>query len=143
VEPCRNGFLGPAESSRAKSCRCRLAHIPARDGQAPIPGDNSTACAISDSRTHRGHQRTTASPHLLEWQQILDHDKKGGVGPERFRHILWIHFYRNVVLEGRYRGRFTGRVEAIDHAFGKFLHLSEDSVKKLRLEINRRLGAKH
>jgi hypothetical protein len=43
------------------------------------------------------------------------------------------------VLASRYGERFKGRVEALDRAFGKFVGL-EDSVRKLRFEIQRRLG---
>ena len=87
--------------------------------------------------------KEAAGPHLTEWQNILDHDGERGPGMRRFRHMLWIQFFRNVVLSSRYAERIAGRVQVIDRAFGTLLGgLSEDSVKKLRLEINRRLPVK-
>jgi len=81
-----------------------------------------------------------AQPHLCEWQKILSKDSEDGSGLRQFRAMLQIQFFRNVVLASRYADRFKGRVEALDRAFGRFLKLGEDSVKKLRLKIERRLG---
>jgi hypothetical protein len=77
--------------------------------------------------------------HLREWQMILDRDSDDGSGLRQFRSIFQIQFFRNVVLASRYLDRFKGRVEPLDRAFGRFLELGEDSVKKLRLKIERRL----
>jgi hypothetical protein len=82
-----------------------------------------------------------ASPHLAEWQEILDRSKgRSGPGESQFATILQIQFFRNIVLESRYGERFSGRVQALDRAFSRFVGLEEDSIKKLRLEIQRRLG---
>ncbi len=54
---------------------------------------------------------------------------------------LPLHFYLNVVLRSRYGNRFRGKVEALDEVFAQFLGgQGADSVKKLRLFIQQRLG---
>lgn len=80
-----------------------------------------------------------AEPHLAEWQEILSRESTTSSGIRRFSHMLKIQFFRNVVMALRYLVRFEGQVEALDRAFGLFLGVGEDSVKKLRLEIKRRL----
>ena len=82
----------------------------------------------------------TAQPHLAEWQEILDREGKKGPGLHQFRSMLHIQFFRNIVLASRYLNGFKGRVEAVDRAFGVFLDVSQDSVKKIRLEAEHRLG---
>ncbi len=81
-----------------------------------------------------------AQPHLAEWLEILERSGKKGPGFGQFTDILKIQFYRNIVLMRRYGQRFVGNVEPLDLAFGSFLSLSQDSIKKLRLAIQKRIG---
>jgi hypothetical protein len=80
----------------------------------------------------------TARPHLAEWHEILDREGKNGPGLRQFRTMLHIQFFRDIVLASRYLDRFKGRVEALDRAFGVFFDVSQDSVKKIRLEAEHR-----
>ena len=84
-------------------------------------------------------RRNTVDEHLAEWQLILDHTPKSMPGVKQFCDILKIQFFRNVVLENRYGTRTPGIVRELDSAFGTFLGVGEDSVKKRRLHIASRL----
>ena len=79
-------------------------------------------------------------PHLKEWHEILDQDSKSSPGLRRFSHLLNIQFFRNEVLPLRFGKRIAGNVAALDRAFGLYLGVGEDSVKKLRSESKRRLN---
>jgi hypothetical protein len=83
-----------------------------------------------------------AKSHLLKWLEILDRVSKESLGLQAFRHMLHIRFFRDIVVVSRYGNRFDGNVQALDRAFGHYLGVrSEDSVKKLRAEIRRRLSS--
>lgn len=91
---------------------------------------------IAENRRQKSH------PHLSEWHEILDQDSNGGAGVQRLRYVLQLQLFRNIVLASRYADQFKGRIAALDGAFGRFLgNIGEDSVKKLRVEINRRLNS--
>jgi hypothetical protein len=81
-----------------------------------------------------------AQPRLKEWQEILDRESKSGPGLRQFQTMLHIQFFRNIMLSSRYLSRFDGQVEALDRAFGVFLEVGQDSVKKVRLEIDKRVA---
>jgi hypothetical protein len=81
-------------------------------------------------------QRAQMPEHLTEWLEIVERRHANDLRFDRFRNISLIHFYRNIALASRYSTRFAGHVEAIDRAFGDFLDTGEDSVKKLRLQID-------
>jgi hypothetical protein len=83
-------------------------------------------------------QRETPS-HLAEWGRILGRSgaKKGLV---YFQHVFRLHFYRNLALGTRYGNRFKGYIEPLDHAFGTFLGIRQDRVKRLRCDISHRLS---
>ncbi len=84
-------------------------------------------------------RRDTLSNRLAGWREVLDPNGGDGKGLRRYRQILPLHFYRNVVLQSRYRDRILGHVELLDVAFADFFgDIGEDSVKKLRLGIERR-----
>jgi hypothetical protein len=80
-----------------------------------------------------------ASDRLAGWCDVLDQSGGDCKGLRRYRQMLPLHFYRNIVLESRYRDRIPGCVERLDLAFAQVLDLGEDSVKKLRLAIRQRL----
>jgi hypothetical protein len=91
---------------------------------------------------HSEIRETNSPPHLAEWQQILSQEGKQDVGLARFADILPLHFYRNIALGSRYSARFPGWTEWLDKLFARFLdNRSEDSVKKLRLAVEKRLRA--
>jgi len=83
-------------------------------------------------------RREEALPHLAEWQEILSTERSAGLGIERFGRILHIRFFRDIVLASRYESRLSATVEAQDRAFGGYLGLSPESIKKLRQQANRR-----
>lgn len=85
-------------------------------------------------------RRNTVSDRLDGWREVLDQSGGDGKGLHRYRQMLPLHFYRNVVLKSRYRDRIPGHVELLDVAFADFFgDIREDSVKKLRLGVERRL----
>jgi hypothetical protein len=84
-------------------------------------------------------RRDTLSDRLAGWREVLDPNGGDGKGLRRYRQILPLHFYRNVVLQSRYGDRILGHVELLDVAFADFFgDIGEDRVKKLRLGIERR-----
>jgi len=88
----------------------------------------------------RDLRRNAISDRLAGWLEVLDQSGGDGKGLHRYRQMLPLHFYRNVVLKSRYGDHFSGHVELLDVAFADFFgDIREDSVKKLRLGIERRL----
>lgn len=83
--------------------------------------------------------RSSALPkHLAGWGRVCEQKHHADLGFKRFKNMFLLDFYRDVILASRYGDRFRGNVEALDRAFGEFLdEKSEDSIKKLRLEIAR------
>jgi hypothetical protein len=88
-----------------------------------------------------GIRAESTSEYLAEWQNVLNLDGKDGTGLRRYTQMLRMHFYRNIALSSRYAERMRGNTERIDIAFAKYFgNIGSDSVKKLRLEIERRLN---
>lgn len=85
------------------------------------------------------HRENAMSDRLAEWRDVLDQSNEDGRGLRRYRQMLPLHFYRNIVLGSRYHARIQGNAELLDRAFAEFLDMGEDSVKKLRLATQRRL----
>ena len=83
-------------------------------------------------------RRLQTPAHLQGWLDVLEPRGKSK-GVMQFRHVFGLHFYRDLALGGRYGDRLPGHNQALDRALGKFLHLSEDAIKKLRLTIAKRL----
>jgi hypothetical protein len=83
-------------------------------------------------------RRQETPPHLAEWGEILGRTggKKGLV---YFQHLFHLCFYRDLALGARYGKRFKGHMEPLDRAFGEFLGVSQDRVKRVRCDIARRL----
>jgi hypothetical protein len=81
---------------------------------------------------------SAAVDDLTDWQGVLRHKCEDKFGVQQFSNILPVQFFRNIVLNSRYGTTFPGRVMDVDMAFATYLNRSEDSVKKLRLKIERR-----
>jgi len=107
-----------------------LLHIPAT---MSVPARNNLRELITDIR------RSETPPHLAEWQAILNRKSDQGLGSRRFAEMLPLHFYRNIVLGGRYPDRIAGHNQAIDYAFARWSNTSKDSIEDLRHIIERRL----
>jgi hypothetical protein len=77
---------------------------------------------------------------LADWQAVLEQRHPNHFNFVRWGRIVQLHFWRNVVLEGSYRDRFRGRAGALDWVFADYFgDDSDESVRKLRLWINRRI----
>jgi hypothetical protein len=79
-------------------------------------------------------------PHLSDWQAVLDqrHPSKFNYG--RWSRILHLHFLRNIALTSAYGERLRRCTNGIDWAFADYFgDESDESVRKARLWINRRL----
>jgi hypothetical protein len=85
-------------------------------------------------------QRRNTPDHLKRWQDVLRGDDERGTGLRRYASMFRLRFYRDIVLSSRYGERFHRRVQPLDEAFGRYFgSVGEESVKRLRLAINRRL----
>jgi hypothetical protein len=81
-------------------------------------------------------QRSQSPSHLQGWLQVQKQQHAGDLRFGRFRRTFLLHFYRDIVLGGRYIGRFADHIDALDGAFGEYLGgLGEESVKKLRVQM--------
>jgi hypothetical protein len=54
---------------------------------------------------------------------------------------LWVYRYRELVLERRYPKQTSSNVMVLDRAFGEVMGLSEEWVKRIRLELNKVLNS--
>jgi hypothetical protein len=88
---------------------------------------------------------TIPSWHIKHW--FAKDPKK--LGYERFGHMLQLYVYWELAFKSRYGKRLFGLTKQLDRAFGQFIYQTpkegdrgitvEDSMKKLRQELSRRL----
>jgi len=67
----------------------------------------------------------------------------GGLGPRRYQTQIRLYVYLELAIRVRYGDRLSRRMHLLDQAFSRFLgfkEASEDSVKKIRLAMNRELA---
>jgi hypothetical protein len=64
-------------------------------------------------------------------------------GDVRYMNLLWLYRYHHLVLVRRYGSSCRENLERLDSAYAKVLELVQDSVKKLRLHLQRALNAVH
>jgi hypothetical protein len=81
----------------------------------------------------------TRPDHLKVW--MARGGSKAKLGYQRLRHTLVLYRYWNLGLASRYADRIAHQVERLDRAFAEYLGLSTDSVKKVRLRLDKALAA--
>lgn len=81
-----------------------------------------------------GWVRTLVRPsHLSGW---LDHEPgKKNLGHVRWKNLFALYCGWTLALAARYPGQVAGNRERLDRAFGAYLGVGVDSVKKLRREL--------
>lgn len=85
------------------------------------------------------HNRATDSPrHLREWVQKTRR-KQDELGDRRYERLAWLYRYLELALRQRYPEACRRRAQKLDRAFSSVLNRDEESVKKLRLELQRAL----
>jgi hypothetical protein len=77
--------------------------------------------------------------HLAEWQAVQDRKHPDKLNYVRLQRVFHLHVLRNVVLDHSYPDRFSRRTGQLDEVFVVYLGEDEQSVRKLRLWIDRRL----
>jgi len=80
--------------------------------------------------------RTISVPdHLREWAPPA-----GQNGPDlgrlRHRNLFWLYRYWHLALKAHFPEAIRGRQQPLDRAFGSVLERGEDTIKKLRLELD-------
>jgi hypothetical protein len=85
------------------------------------------------------HVTAERPAHLEDWL-ARGSQGKPKLGYQRLHHTFVLYRYRALGLASRYGERLDGHAEQLDRAFAGYLHLSQDSVKKVRLELARRFA---
>jgi hypothetical protein len=94
---------------------------------------------LFDLRDLASHLKAMARPdHLKDWLSPPSSQKKN-LGYARLASVLALYRYLRLALESRYQGQLAGKTQALDYAFAPFTKQGEDSIKKLRLEMAKRL----
>jgi hypothetical protein len=75
--------------------------------------------------------------HLKGW--LESSTKQEGLGYTRWWNLLVLYRYRNLALASRYPDQLHGNTERLDRAFASFLEVDPTSIKKLRLDMHKRL----
>lgn len=82
--------------------------------------------------------RLASTPdHLFGWVNKQGHRKGGDLGDARYTTIRYLYRYHELVLRRRYLGACEGNLLRLDSAFAAVIGREEDTVKKLRLELQR------
>jgi hypothetical protein len=83
---------------------------------------------------------TAPEDHLTEWKDVLAQKHQSHFSFTRWRRVLHLHFFRNVILASGYPDRLHRRAEALDWAFADYFQDdSEESVRKQRQWLEHRL----
>jgi hypothetical protein len=77
--------------------------------------------------------------HLAGWLETATAGRTK-LGLTRLRNLLLLYRYQKLGIEARYAGRAGWGVETQDVAFAKFLGLSEESVRQVRLHLQKCLA---
>jgi hypothetical protein len=77
--------------------------------------------------------------HLREWLGRHAGNRSDEKGEISFARILWIYRYHELVLKRRFGQTLQKNIQRLDRAFAAFIRRDEDTVKKLRLTLNRQL----
>jgi hypothetical protein len=91
---------------------------------------------VSLNEISRRLQQLHNPQHLSEWLRI-DASDGDAHGEKRFRNSLVVYRYHHLAIKSRYGKR---SVEKHDQALALLLSVKLDSIKKLRLNLNRLLG---
>lgn len=94
-----------------------------------------------------GFGRTLLPQLLREW--IGD---ESNFGILRYEAMLYLYLYRQLAIAPRYPSKLHGKTDVLDGAFGRYLRgfdagrdkefSAADSIKKIRLQLSRRLAAR-
>jgi hypothetical protein len=89
------------------------------------------------------HARTASEArHLWGWLQKPASQGSEAIGNIRFQRLQSIYRYYQLALIRRYSSASRHNVQRLDRALAKVMGRDEDTVKKLRLELNRALRSK-
>jgi hypothetical protein len=77
--------------------------------------------------------------HLAGWLETVT-TRKGELADTRLRNVLILYRYQHLALQSRYSGRPGWDATRQDVAFAEFLNRSEESVRQVRLHLQRRLS---
>ncbi|HEY7327796.1 MAG TPA: hypothetical protein VH592_09165 [Gemmataceae bacterium] len=79
--------------------------------------------------------------HLSDWVNKRSPEGGDDLGELRYRNLLWLYRFHELVLMRRYSTGCKGNIERLDRALAKVLKRDQDSVKKLRLQLRRAIEA--
>lgn len=85
----------------------------------------------------QGCRLASAPDHLSGWVNKQGQRKGGEMGDARYATIRYLYRYHELVLKRRYPGACEGNLLRLDSAFAAVIGREEDTVKKLRLELQR------
>jgi hypothetical protein len=77
--------------------------------------------------------------HLAGWLDTVT-ERREALGDTRLRNSFILYRYQTLALQSRYAGRMSWHAARQDAAFAQFLGVSEESVRHLRLHLQRRLS---
>lgn len=85
-----------------------------------------------------GLSRLGAVPdHLSDWVNKRGVEGGDDRGEVRYKNLLWLYRFHELVLLRRYSRSCKGNIERLDRALAEVLKRDQDSVKKLRLQLRR------
>jgi hypothetical protein len=80
-------------------------------------------------------RRTLSVPeHLSDW---VNKRRKGDLGEIRYRSLGWLYRYYELALMRRYKDKCDRNKHKLDQALARVIDRDADTVKKLRLELDR------
>jgi hypothetical protein len=79
--------------------------------------------------------------HLSGWVNKRSPEGGDDLGELRYKNLLWLYRFHELVLIRRYSTDCKGNIERLDRALAKVLKRDQDSVKKLRLQLRRAIEA--
>jgi hypothetical protein len=77
--------------------------------------------------------------HLRDWLHKAPGRRGDELGDIRYERLQWIYRYYGLALMRRYGAACRGHVQRLDRALARVIGRDEDTVKKLRLELQRLL----
>ncbi|HLJ92174.1 MAG TPA: hypothetical protein VKU02_03180 [Gemmataceae bacterium] len=75
--------------------------------------------------------------HLCDWVNKRGQGGGDDRGEVRYKNLLWLYRFHELVLLRRFPRSCKGHLERLDYALARVLERDQDSVKKLRLQLRR------